>query len=146
MARSTLLLLIEDDLNDREMFVQAVHEIIPSFKCLTAANVTAAMSMLRAKDFFIPDLIFVKLNLPSEDGKVLLKKINHDPLLKHIPVIIYTNAYSLIESAECIELGAAGFITRPHSFDDIRNALRTILNKNKMVKKAIPKKGGDNGL
>ena len=94
----------------------------PAFRCFTAADADDAMLILKDENSFLPDFIFLDLNLSGIDGKTFLKELKEDSQLKEIPVIIYTTSFSM-DKAECMMLGASAFITKPLRIADIRDAI-----------------------
>ena len=127
MTSDILLLLIEDDLDDREIFLQAALEVSNTIRCLTASDGDEGLAVLNDRLSFLPDFIFLDLNLPGENGKEVLKKIKENPSFKDIPVIIYTTTSSPDEARECISLGANSFITKPHNFADIKETISRVV-------------------
>jgi len=86
MVKGVILLLVEDDIDDRELFLEAAKEVNHSINCYTASNGDEALELLKNKFNFLPDFIFLDLNMPVRSGKVLLKDLKGDASLKNIPV------------------------------------------------------------
>jgi CheY-like chemotaxis protein len=61
-------LLVDDDEDDKEIFSLALTEANPSIKCVVASDGHEALSLLRDGSF-IPDYIFLDLNMPLMSGK-----------------------------------------------------------------------------
>ncbi len=66
-----------------------------------------------------PRFILLDLNMPKKDGREVLKEIKQDPLLKNIPVIIFSTTNNEQEMKRCYELGANSYITKPNSFESL---------------------------
>ena len=124
--RTLIILLVEDDIDDRENFIEATAKINLPLKCFTVSNVPQAIELLR-DNYFLPDFIFLDLNLPGENGKMLLEKITEENLKKSIPIIVYTTSVSGTEKEECMRLGATKFITKPPSFLEIQKAIEEVV-------------------
>ncbi|MBF0438229.1 MAG: diguanylate cyclase [Magnetococcales bacterium] len=77
----------------------------------------------------IPDLLLLDVNMPEIDGVTLLKRIQANPHLKKMPIIMITgeSEESLIQ--ECFNLGAVDFVNKPirplELLSRIRIALKT---------------------
>src|SRR4051812_6257530 len=88
------ILLVEDNPDDQEDFLETVEEIDPSIKCLVARNGLKAMSdLVEAKT--LPDLIFLDINMPNVDGYNFLHALRINTMyaaFKHIPVVLLTGA------------------------------------------------------
>src|SRR5215217_9634052 len=97
--KNTLILLVDDDLDDREIFFEATQQIGPWLKCLTVSTVKEALEMLRT-NFFRPDFIFTDLRMPAYDGKYFLRELIANPCFNKIPVFIYTTTSSVAQKEE----------------------------------------------
>ena len=131
--------LVDDDKDDREIFIEALAEIDNSFKCYTAENGEDAINKLHV-DSFVPDFIFLDLNMPRMNGRECLVEIKNITRLEDIPVIIYTTSSLQKEREELVKLGASMFITKPANFRELCHSLKQVLfdsvNKNTALQKA----------
>ena len=105
-------LLVDDDEDDREIFCLALNQVDPAIDCLTAADGLEALSILKEKAF-VPDYIFLDLNMPRMDGKECLREIRKQKDLAHIPVIMFSTSSADKEKEETKRLGASSFIVKP---------------------------------
>ena len=76
-----------------------------------AMSITGEEGLLRAPSYE-PDLIFLDIILPRENGFDVLSKLKLDPATKHIPVIILTNLGREKDVKTGIELGAADYLIK----------------------------------
>jgi CheY-like chemotaxis protein len=118
--------LVDDDRDDREIFIEALAEIDNSCFCVTAENGEEALNKLHTISF-IPDYIFLDLNMPRMNGRECLVEIKSIKRLKEIPIIIYTTSSLQKEQEELVKLGASMFITKPANFIDLCSSLKKIL-------------------
>ena len=133
MKNHQVLMIVEDDADDRHYFVDAVKEIDKSIKCLQAWNGAQALELLgQAKQ--LPEFIFIDINMPLMNGLDFLDKIKEDEKLKHIPVIIYTTSIYQKESDYTRELGASGFITKPIDLNKLPKLIISAMEKAKKSK------------
>lgn len=119
--------LIDDDLDDREIFQEALQSLDAGTHYLEAMDGQEALEMIREKGFAVPDLMFVDLNMPRVGGLELLKELRKMPDYQSLPVYIYTTASAKAECDKCIEAGATGFITKHPSFDELCEELQLLL-------------------
>jgi CheY-like chemotaxis protein len=63
------VLYVDDDIEDQEIFLEAVKCVDKTTKCVTCSSVTKAFAILAIDDF---DFIFVDFRMPVMDGKSLL--------------------------------------------------------------------------
>ena len=113
-----ILLIVDDDTDDRTLFIEAVKEIDDTVDCISANNGQEALELLHESDR-LPDIIILDLRMPRYGGKKCLFEIKHNSRLAHIPVIIYTTSKNVEESNELREMGASHFMTKPSNADEI---------------------------
>jgi CheY-like chemotaxis protein len=72
-----------------------------------------------------PCLILLDLNMPRKDGREALREIKADPALREIPVVILTTSAAEEDKVLTRNLGAVSFVTKPTSFDELVDILKT---------------------
>lgn len=120
--------IIDDDIDDREIFALAVQGLEKSIELHTANDCTEAIDMLKGEKF-VPDCIFLDLNMPGLNGKECLPKIKKLPGLANVPIIIYTTSSMQKDRIETLNLGAADFLTKESSIVQLRSSLTTLFRK-----------------
>jgi DNA-binding NtrC family response regulator len=113
-----ILLIVDDDADDRSLFIEAVNEIDDSVDCISATNGQEALQLLNDIDR-LPDFIILDLRMPRYGGKKCLYEIKRSSRLAHIPVFIYTTSKDVEESNELRAMGACHFMTKPRNSDEI---------------------------
>lgn len=113
------LFIVDDDADDRRLFIEAVKEVDDKYECEEAVNGEQALEMLKNPKKPLPDLIFLDISMPRIDGKKCLIEIKKDERLKHIPVIMYTTSSDVEESRELKEMGAFHFMSKPNNPQEI---------------------------
>ena len=126
MARK-ILLLIDDDFDDRDTFLLSIKEVDPLINCVTAKDGKEAMEMLKEDETFIPDFIFLDLNMPRMGGKEFLVAVRKLERMKNVLIYIYTTSAAIKEKEEAIALSAAGFITKPYTINKLKEILSDLL-------------------
>src|SRR3990170_583749 len=116
-----VILYVDDDPEDIEIFEEAVKETDSSSKCLIAKNGKQAMEILQAD--LIPDFIFLDINMPVINGKSVLLEIRKDKKFKNIPVVMYSTTMNSKEIEEYKRMGADHFLTKHNSFHDLCDQL-----------------------
>ena len=59
------------------------------------------------------DLLISDIEMPKLDGLTLCRRIKEDPLLKHIPVIMFSSLITEQMVFHCQQVGADGYISKP---------------------------------
>jgi CheY-like chemotaxis protein len=119
------ILFIDDDTDDKEIFLEAIHELNPDVHCESASNGAEALEILMQQDA-LPRYIFLDINMPIMDGKSFLEEIKADNRLKNIPVVIYSTTSDQHELSELRTLGA-DYIGKPASFEVLKKLLSVYL-------------------
>jgi two-component system response regulator len=127
------IVIAEDDADDRYLFQTAfaekgirdsilfVHdgvELLQYLEELFNSNENSEQNL--------PYFILLDLNMPKKDGKEVLGSIKQHPVLKKIPVIVFTTTKNEQEINRCYELGANTYIVKPSSFDSLMHVLQGI--------------------
>jgi CheY-like chemotaxis protein len=122
------LLIIDDDVEDQEIFLEALKEVDSTVLCYTAMSGEEAFKKMETDVVLLPDLIFLDLNMPKLNGKQVLKEIKNSRLLRQIPVIMYSTSFAPRDIDEIKSVGAIYHLLKPSRFDDLCNALTHILS------------------
>lgn len=129
MKKIKTILLIDDDEDDRKLFYEAVKEVDQSVSYAGAASCKEGLIYLRNESNIIPDYIFLDLRMPGLSGQKCLAEIKKDARLMHIPVIVYTTSKEVSESIELKKMGAAHFMSKPVSPDELYYMVSFVLNE-----------------
>ncbi len=129
MKKEIRLLIVDDDTDDRDLFIEAVKVVDSTIECITARDGQQAIEILKNPEFPLPDYIFLDLRMPRYNGRKCLIEIKKDPGLKDIPVIIYTTSKETEESKELQEMGAVHFITKPTNPEEIYYIVSLIMEE-----------------
>lgn len=116
----SVLLVVEDSEEDYEMLRRAVKKT--GLKCSLNHCETGeeALDYLTnqgeeqdSENFSPPSLILLDLNLPGTDGRDILKEIKLDPVLKMIPVVIFSSSSNIKDIEACYDNGANAYVIKP---------------------------------
>jgi two-component system chemotaxis response regulator CheY len=73
------------------------------------------------------DLVLSDINMPKMDGLQLLASLKASPLWQKVPVVMITTEGGETKVAEAVRLGAAGYVRKPFTADQIKEKLAGIL-------------------
>ena len=73
-----------------------------------------------------PDLVILDLMMPEMDGEEALKAIRKTSA---VPVLILTARDFLCDKSKCFNAGAADYLVKPFSFDELLARLRVVTRK-----------------
>lgn len=72
-------------------------------------------------------LILSDINMPVMDGLELLSKLKADDSLKSVPVVMITTEGGQAKVLEAVNLGAAGYVRKPFTAEQIKEKLVGII-------------------
>ena len=120
--RGKSVLIVDDEKNIRLTLSQALEGM--GVETDTAADGEEALAKLKEKEF---GLILLDLKMPGIDGMEVLHRISE--IRPDIRIIILT-AYGTVELAvEAMKLGAADFIQKPFTPEEIRELVSRVLDR-----------------
>lgn len=93
-----------------------------------AANGKEAFKLLK-NDWI--DIVMTDYNMPVMNGMELIKLIKNDDLVRDIPVVVISTEGNKARIKEFMDLGAAGYITKPFTPETIRDLITDILGETK---------------
>jgi CheY-like chemotaxis protein len=121
-----LILFVDDDTEDFEVFCEALMMTHPEIRCIHAMDGIEAMDMLNEL-IILPKYIFLDVNMPLMDGREVLKRIKANAKLKDIPVIIYSTTTNEAEKASFRKLGAHYFLVKPGTYLELQSSLSELI-------------------
>lgn len=122
------ILLVEDDLDDQDFFINAIEQIDGVALFDVVNNGKEAIDRLRMS-IILPTLIVMDIQMPLMNGLECLSEMAKCPLINTIPVIILSSSIEC--KAQACALGAKAFITKQYSMEFLRinfgKMLQTVL-------------------
>ena len=91
-----------------------------------ASNGMEALDVLEAEWL---DLVLTDYNMPDMDGLKLLEEMKRDDTLSSIPVVMITTEGSRQRVEEFLATGAAGYIKKPFTPEEIKQELSHIMGE-----------------
>lgn len=119
--------LIVDDDPGISQIVQISLKAIAGWEVLMASSGQAGLKLAEAE---CPDAILLDVMMPGMDGITTLNKMQANPILRSIPVILLTAKAQTSEQQQFSELPIAGVITKPFTAPNLVKQMRSLLNWN----------------
>lgn len=133
MKKKLFCLLIDDDPDDRDIFLMAIRDLGIPYDFDYASNGTKGIQKLKSYTNKLPDYIFLDLNMHHMNGKECLVEIKKIPPVSEIPVIIYSSTLNEDIIYETLQLGAFDHIQKPNDLNALGNYLKRIFQIKEMV-------------
>ena len=126
---NTLILLAEDDADDRLLFREALNEIDSNTSLSTVSDGEELMKALyKTNQDDIPLIIFLDLNMPKKNGFECLQEIRKTDKFKDVPVVIFSTSCQQEAINKMYENGASYYICKPNSFLKLKTSIEHILS------------------
>ena len=124
VPKKRVVIVADDDEDDRMLINTAFHGKRSDIEIAFAFDGADLMKILAddKSDLHI-SFILLDLNMPRKDGREALKEIKQHPVLKKIPVIIFTTSKNEAEIKKCYDLGANTYIVKPNGFEALREVV-----------------------
>ena len=109
------ILYVDDDSEDREIFIEILEEIDPAIKVVEASNGIETINILATCD--LPDMIFLDINMPLLNGDQTLAEIRKDERLNNTTVVMYSTNVSQTSIPTYKNLNAQ-YINKPFTVNE----------------------------
>ncbi|MCB1203006.1 MAG: response regulator [Verrucomicrobiae bacterium] len=126
MTRNCILMMADDDPDDREFVREAFEEsgFLGEFRFVEDGGALVdylrrAVDSPQDREFPVPDLVLLDLNMPRVDGYEALKQIKSDESLRQVPIVVLTTSDSVADIQKTYEGGVNSFITKPTGYSGL---------------------------
>ena len=82
----------------------------------------------------VPDIIITDLMMPGINGYELCRRIRHDELAGHVPIIVVTARSTRNDRLEALAVGADAFLVKPFNNDELNALAGNLLLNRKMLR------------
>lgn len=120
---------------DVELILHALEEIEWHCTVQIAGTGNEALEYLKGQNAFadrtrfpLPDLILLDVNLPDLEGPEVLAHIKAVPMVRRVPVIVFTSSVEETDCALCYDNGCNSYLKKPPSFDGYVEVVRDLAN------------------
>jgi two-component system chemotaxis response regulator CheY len=121
MAMALDVMIVDDSAAIRKILQRVLEQAeVPIGKVHEAGDGVEALQKLRLEPV---GLILSDINMPTMDGLELLGRLKADISLKSVPVIMITTEGGQAKVLEAVNLGAAGYVRKPFTAEQIREKL-----------------------
>jgi two-component system response regulator len=126
--RTTEVLLVDDNPGDTDL----TSEILVRSGChiQSVTDGVEAIAFLRREGKYaiavLPDFVILDLNLPRKDGRAVLAEVKTDPILREIPITIFSTSVAREDVVRSYRLGANCYVSKPGNLQDYIAAVTAI--------------------
>jgi len=119
------MVLVVDDCRTTKKIV-SLYLNNAGLKTITAGNGVEAIEKLVTSEV---DIIISDLNMPQMDGAGLIEWVRTNPSYRDIPIVILTTENDNIRKSELLNKGAAAFLTKPITKENLIAEVTRILER-----------------
>lgn len=116
-------LLIDDDLDDQEIFKLCVEKLSSSVNFTGITDSVEAVSSLSSNSNYTPNYIFLDMNMPKMNGMQCLTSLRQIHRLNHSKIFMYSTTSEDLMVAKSKALGADNFIVKPARMAELKEKL-----------------------
>ena len=117
------ILIVEDN----EMNLKMLDALLADkYEVLTAKNGRIGLNILEEK-YKELSLVLLDVHMSVLNGFEFLKRVREDALLSSVPIMVITANGGIDVELNCLDLGAADFITKPYHSDIIIRRIRNVI-------------------
>ncbi|WP_211093230.1 MULTISPECIES: response regulator [Flammeovirga] len=127
------ILYADDDPEDRMLTQEAFEESKLASQLFFVEDGEELMEYLNhegkysdTKEYPLPDLILLDLNMPKKDGRECIKEIKEIEEVKNIPIVVLTTSNNEEDVLKTYNLGVSSFITKPVTFDSMVDIVKSL--------------------
>jgi two-component system chemotaxis response regulator CheY len=119
------ILIVDDSAAIRKILQRVLRQAdLPLGNLYEAGDGAEALEALKTKPV---GLILSDINMPNMDGLQLLGNLKAAAEWRNVPVVMITTEGSQARVMEAVQLGAAGYVRKPFTADQIKEKLLTFL-------------------
>ncbi len=128
MKKNGPIIIIEDDIDDQEMFSEVFKELNYTNEIIFLNDGQEALAFLTARKTE-PFIVFSDINMPKLNGIELRTQIheNEDIRLKTIPYLFFTTNAAEDDVVTAYSKSIQGFFIKPSSFQELKNLVQIIV-------------------
>jgi two-component system, response regulator len=116
------VLLVEDNPNDVELTLRALHKRNLANRVVVARDGVEALEVLTHAPL-PPKVVLLDLKLPRLSGLEVLKQLKSSERTKNIPVVVLTSSREEPDVAASYRLGVNSYIVKPVDFESFATAV-----------------------
>jgi len=132
MKDRELLVMIDDDTDDHEIFNIAVSEIRRPLRCLFFPDCEQAVAHFRVPDVDTPGLVFIDLNLPRINGRECLQNLQSISTFDHPHVIVYSGSVPGHLRQGLVDVGVGTFMEKSGSISILVEQITDLLDNDQI--------------
>ncbi len=128
-AGAVSILLVEDDPDDLDLALHALHEHRVANRIEVARDGAEALEFLFGDDgnhLRQLKVVLLDLKLPKVDGLEVLRRVRAEPRTRFLPVVVLTSSSEERDLVESYQLGVNSYVRKPVDFEQFTACVRDL--------------------
>jgi DNA-binding NtrC family response regulator len=111
--------------DDEAILLKSCRLVLEAEGCdvIAAASVDEALAVLERQ---VPDLLLIDVKMPVHNGMYLMRRVKQEQ--PDIPIIVMSGYVTSETIQEAEELGAATFLPKPFTPDELADTIKSVLS------------------
>jgi len=132
MTELRTILLAEDNVNDVELTLAALHENRLVNEVAVVRDGAQTLDYLYRRNEFegraggIPAVLLLDLKMPKVDGLEVLRQLKGDPDMRTMPIVVLTSSREERDLVRSYNLGVNAYVVKPVEFHDFVDAIKML--------------------
>lgn len=130
VGRAMEILLIEDDLEDAGMTIEALRKGEVPCRISLVRDGEEAMDFLHRKAMYRrapkPDMVLLDLHLPKKSGREILAEMRSDGELEGTPVVVLTSSRTHEQILQAENLRVESYLIKPVDLDQFYAVVKSL--------------------
>jgi len=118
------IIFCEDDEDDRFLFNDVLRDFNSKLKIDFVSNGVRLMELLK---HYVPDLLFLDLEMPFKNGLECLVEIRENATLEKLPVVMFSSTTRQANIQTAYDMGAHLFLIKSPTFSEYASSIRAVL-------------------
>jgi len=128
MEKNLKCLLVDDDPDDQELFRYALNKLNMPIDLTIADDGVYAIEKL-SEPGFLPDVIFMDLNMPRLNGLECITELKKIERLNTVPTYIYSTAHEYQNDIDIKAMGIKAYLEKPSNVMELVPVLLNIFKE-----------------
>jgi CheY-like chemotaxis protein len=135
ISKQLTILLAEDDQDDRDFFKMALKEIPIPTRLTTVNDGEQLLKYLHENSDYLPDVLFLDLNMPRKSGFECLVEIKENEKLKGLRVVVFSTSFPRDTDYESdlvkvlMKIGAYDFIRKANNLALLKEFIHQVIKR-----------------
>ncbi|MCF0064428.1 response regulator [Dyadobacter chenwenxiniae] len=127
MGNKRLFVMIDDDIDDHEIFQMAIDELNEPLQCQFFADCESAITHFSENSASPPGYVFIDLRLPRIDGDQCLQELQKLKQFDHPLLVVYSSSIPEEFRNKLVQIGVDEFVEKTGSIQLLAGRIQRLL-------------------